>query len=139
MRERHKTGSLVFDKGRGTWRFLQWVDGKRKSQTIGNKQEFPTKAAAWKAVKPPLPEDQTAVSTAPTVKTLVEQYWAEKMPARFSTRHGCNAWLKNHIVPKWASVRSQPCNRVPLNCGSSRRAHIRGLLSIALGLRSLAR
>ena len=34
MRERHKTGSLVFDRARGTWRFLQWVNGKRKSQTI---------------------------------------------------------------------------------------------------------
>jgi hypothetical protein len=45
MRERHKTGSLVFDRSRGTWRFLQWVNGKRKSVTIGTKQEFPTKAA----------------------------------------------------------------------------------------------
>jgi hypothetical protein len=39
LRERHKTGSVVFDKARGTWRFLQWVEGKRKSQTIGTKQE----------------------------------------------------------------------------------------------------
>jgi hypothetical protein len=46
MRERHKTGSVVFFKERGIWRFLQWVDGKRKSKTIGTKSEFPTKASA---------------------------------------------------------------------------------------------
>jgi hypothetical protein len=52
MRARHKTGSLIFDKARGTWRFLQWVEGKRESKTIGTKKEYPTKATAWKAVKP---------------------------------------------------------------------------------------
>src|ERR1700687_5102414 len=75
MRERHKTGSLVFDRSRGTWRFLQWVEGKRKSQTIGTKQEFPTKAAAWKAVKP---ITQGNPSAGPTVNTLVTQYKKEK-------------------------------------------------------------
>src|SRR5271168_5069563 len=97
MRERHKTGSLVFDRARGTWRFLQWVNGKRKSQTIGTKQEFPTRASAWKAVKP-LAQVST---TAPTVNMLVEQYRAEKMPKRYSTRRSYDAWLRNHIVPKF--------------------------------------
>jgi len=136
MRERHKTGSLVFDRARGTWRFLQWFDGKRRSQTIGTKQEYPTKAAAWKAVKP-LPEKQTAVSTAPTVNTLVDQYRAEKMPARFSTRRGYNAWLKNHIVPKWGkcpitAVQPRPVELwlQSLTLTPKSRAHIRGLLSI---------
>src|SRR5271157_4060431 len=100
MRERHKTGSLVFDKSRGTWRFLQWVDGKRKSQTIGTKQEYPTKASAWKAVKR-LPVAVATKTAAPTVSTLVEHYRAEKMPERLDTRRTYNAWLKNHIVPKW--------------------------------------
>jgi hypothetical protein len=50
-RVRHSTGSVLFEKGRGTWRFLQWIDGKRRSQTLGTKQELRTKAAACKADK----------------------------------------------------------------------------------------
>ena len=50
-RVRHSRGSVLFDKGRGTWRFLQWTNGKRRSQTIGTKQEFSTKAAAWREVE----------------------------------------------------------------------------------------
>jgi integrase len=132
MRERHKTGSLVFDKARGTWRFLQWIDGKRKSQTIGTKQEFPTKAAAWKAVK-----QATQVSTAPTVNTLVEQYRAEKMPKRHSTRKGYNSWLKNHIVPKFGQCALSDVQARPvelwlrsLALSPKSRREIRGLLRI---------
>jgi integrase len=134
MRERHKTGSLVFDRSRGTWRFLQWVNGKRKSQTIGTKQEFPTRAAAWKAVKPLA---QVSTSTAPTVSTLVEQYRAEKMPTRLDTRRTYNAWLKNHIVPKFGQcaitdVQARPAELwlQSLALSPKSRAHIRGTLRI---------
>jgi hypothetical protein len=134
MRERHKTGSLVFDRSRGTWRFLQWVDGKRKSQTIGTKQEYPTKAAAWKAVKP---LTQVSTSTAPNVSTLVEQYRTEKMPKRHSTRQGYNSWRKNHIVPKWGAcvlsdVQARPAELwlESLTLAPKSRREIRGLLRI---------
>ena len=47
---RHATGSVRFDKRRGTWNYL-WYDGAtRRSKRIGTKQQFPTKAAAWKQV-----------------------------------------------------------------------------------------
>ena len=134
MRERHKTGSLVFDKARGTWRFLQWVNGKRKTQTIGTRQEFPTKASAWKAVKPLA---QVSTSTAPSVNTLVEQYRAEKMPTRLDTRRTYNAWLKNHIVPKFGEcaitdVQARPAELwlQSLALSPKSRAHIRGALRI---------
>ena len=135
MRERHKTGSVVFDRSRGTWRFLQWVNGKRKSQTIGTKQEFPTKAAAWQAVKQSPTQDSG--TKAPTVSTLVGQYKAEKMPERFSTRRGYNAWLKNHIVPKWGdceitAVQARPVELwlQSLKLSPKSRAAVRGLLRI---------
>ncbi len=103
MRERHKTGSVVFDKDRRTWRFMQWVDGKRKSQTIGTKQQYPTKAAAWKAAKELPIEAVTAVDAVPTVNQLIEQYRAERMPKRYSTRRSYDAWLRNHVIPKWGT------------------------------------
>jgi integrase len=105
-RARFKTGSVVFDKARGTWRLLQWIDGKRRSQTIGTKQRYPTKAAAQQAaeaLKACAAESAAHPirSVQPAVKTLVEQYRAEKMPERFSTRRGYNSWLNNHVLPRW--------------------------------------
>ena len=130
MRERHNTGSLVFDKSRGTWRFLQWINGKRKSQTIGTKQEFPTKAAAWKAVKP-----LTQVSTAPTVSALVEQYRQEKMPTRLDTNRGYESWITVHILPKWGKhgitdLQARPVEAWlnTLALAPKSRVHIRGVL-----------
>ena len=131
MRERHKTGSLVFDRARGTWRFLQWVNGKRKSQTIGTKQEFPTRASAWKAIKP-----LAQVSTAPTVNMLVEQYRAEKMPKRLDTNRGYESWISVHILPKWGQSRITDLQARPveqwldtLALAPKSRAHVRGILS----------
>lgn len=41
------------------------------------------------------------VSAAPNVNKLVEQYRIEKMPIPYSTRRTHDAWLRNHIVPKF--------------------------------------
>src|ERR1700674_1308042 len=101
MRRESKStsGSVVKDKRSQTWQFFWWSDGQRHSKTLGR---FPSKTAAWNAaqqfrVQPPQP--QTA--SAPNVGTLVEQYRIEKMPKRYSTSRSYNAWLRNHIVPKF--------------------------------------
>jgi integrase len=114
---------------------MQWIDGKRRSQTIGTKQEFPTKALAWKAVKP-LPEKQTA-STSPVVSTLVDQYRQEKMPKRSDTRRTYDAWLRNHIVPTWGTCALTDLQARPvelwldnLALSPKSKVHIRGTLSI---------
>jgi integrase len=136
LRERHKTGSVVFDKARGTWRFLRWVEGKRKSQTIGTKQEYPTKAAAWKATRL-LPDAIETATPAPTVSALVEQYRVEKMPTRCCSRRSYNAWLDNHIVPKFGqcpitAVQARPVELwlQSLALSPKSRTSIRGLLRI---------
>jgi hypothetical protein len=84
--QRHKTGSVRFDKRRKTWNYL-WYDGPiRRSKRIGTKQEFPTKAAAWEAVDRlechEKPEPQL---TGETVRTVAARYEQEKMPERVST------------------------------------------------------
>lgn len=101
-RVRHSTGSVLFDKGRGTWRFLQWTNGKRRSQTIGTKQEFPTKATAWREVErleflPP----EASSPGGYTMKALIARYQAERFPVRHDTAQMYRSWLKNHILPKW--------------------------------------
>jgi len=49
--QRHTSGSVRFDKRRRTWNYLWYDGGIRLSKLIGNKRQFPTKAAAWKEVE----------------------------------------------------------------------------------------
>ena len=132
------TGSVVKDKRTQTWQFFWWADGKRHSKVLGH---FPTKTAAWNAAQAfrvQLSQRQPLTTpTAPTVAALVEQYRAEKMPQRFSTKRGYNAWLKNHIIPKWGTCEITAVQARPvelwlqsLTLTPKSRAHIRGLLSI---------
>jgi hypothetical protein len=64
--QRHTNGSVRYDKRRKTWNYL-WYDGPvGRSKRIGTKQEFPTKAAAWKEVdgldiKQPKPQNGDTV------------------------------------------------------------------------------
>jgi hypothetical protein len=69
--QRHTVGCVRFDKRRGTWNYLFYDHGKRRSQRIGTKKEYPTKAVAWKAVVPA--ESKPQPSSVTTVAALVEQ------------------------------------------------------------------
>jgi len=141
VRQRNRSGSVVLDKRIKTWNFFFWENGKRRSKKIGTMNQFPTKASAWRAAKllRDAVETQTQVnpSTTPTVSTLVEQYRIEKMPKRLDTRRTYNAWLKNHIVPKWGTceittVQARPAEMwlQSLALSPKSRAHIRGTLRI---------
>jgi integrase len=133
-RVRHNEGSVLFDKGRGTWRFLQWVDGKRRSQTLGTKQELANKAAAWKVASALMPK-KPKHATGFTVRSLVDIYRAERMPQRFSTRYSYDQWLTNHILPRWGEgsitdVKPRPVELWlhSLKLSPKSRVHIRGVL-----------
>jgi integrase len=139
---RFKIGSVVLDKRRKTWNFLRWENGERHSKKIGTISQFPTKASAWRAAKPlrDAVEKQTQVNAVRTpcrVSTLVEQYRTEKMPQRYSTRRTYNAWLGNHVIPKWGEceitdVQARPAERwlESLELTPRSRAAVRGLLRI---------
>jgi len=133
--QRHSSGCVRFDKRRKTWNYLWYDSGKRRSKLIGTKQEYPTKAAAWQAVLSLRPT--ASKSKSPTVASLVEQYRAEKMPNRGSTRRGYDSWLDNHILPRWGDcsiteVQARPVELWlnPLTLAPKSKLHIRGLLSI---------
>ena len=144
--QRHTVGCVRYDKRRRTWNYLFYDQGKRRSKRIGSKQQYPTKAAAWKAVTPAESQPQPSrASTAPTVAALVEQYQVEKMPKRYSTRRSYDAWLRNHVLPKFGTcplsdVQARPAELwlESLNLTPRSRAAVRGLLRI-LGLRYVAR
>ncbi len=139
MMRRASRGSVVLD--RSTWRFLFWEGGKRKSKTIGTKQDFPTKAAAWFAAKPFRDElerrPSISVSEVVTVNDLIEFYRKEKMPDRYDTRRGYECWLRNYVIPRWGNspiteLRARPVElwleSLPLAPKS--RSHLRGMVHI---------
>jgi integrase len=135
MRARYKTGSVVFDKRRGTWNFLQWVDGKRRSQIIGTKQKFPTKTAAWReAEKLRLPLEKP-IHDANTVNAMATRYEAERFPSRRSTARVYRSWLHNYVLPEWGNkslseVQPRPVElwlrSLPLSPKS--KSHVRNML-----------
>ncbi len=104
--QRHTRGSVRFDRRRKTWNYLWYEAGKRRSRLIGTKQDYPTKAAAWKALesmKPEMRTDTAQPNTAPIVHNLFERYKAEKMPERRNTKRTYIVWFKHYILTKWGT------------------------------------
>jgi integrase len=133
--QRRAVGCVRYDKRRGTWNYLFYDRGKRRSQRIGTKKEYPTKAAAWKAVSPV--ESQRKAGHALTISALVERYREEKMPKRTMTRQGYNTWLNHYIVPTWGASTLQDLQARPVDLwlrslalAPKSKVHIRGLVRI---------
>jgi len=136
-RARLQQGSVVFDKRRRSWNFLWCENGHRRTRLIGSAREFPTKTSAWRAAEPfrRLVENPANSNPIITVNSIVAQYRTEKMPRRLSTRRGYEAWLNNHILPRWrncplADLQARPVelwlDTLPLSPKS--RVHVRGLI-----------
>jgi integrase len=139
-RERKQFGSVVLDKRRNVWMFLWRENGTRRSKAIGTLQEFRSKSATRAAAKPlrnaleagqKAPKDNSEI----LVKNLIEKYRAEKMPERFSTRRGYNAYLNNHVLPRWGECAITELQARPvelwiesLTLAPKSKVHIRGLI-----------
>lgn len=130
--QRRAMGCVRYDKRRGTWNYLFYDHGTRRSKRIGTKKDFPTKAAAWKAVGP-IPLAQP--TTGETVKDVCSRYQAERMPTRKCTARVYRSFLDNHILPKWGDtlirdVQPRPVElwlkQLPLAPKS--KTHVRSLL-----------
>ena len=131
--QRHTTGCVRFDKRRGTWNYLFYDHGKRRSQRIGTKKDYPTKASAWKAVRPVHTMPQQ--TSGETVRDVSTRYQAERMPTRLCTARVYRSFLNNHVLPKWGDtlirdVQPRPVElwlrQLPLAPKS--KTHVRSLL-----------
>lgn len=132
--QRHTNGSVRYDKRRKTWNYL-WYDGPtRRSKRIGTKQEFPTKAAAWKEVAG-LEVQQPKPQIGETVRSVITRYEAERMPSRQSTARVYRSFLSNHILPKWGDTEIQAVQPRPvelwlreLPLSPKSKTHVRSLM-----------
>ena len=136
MKRAARVGSVTFNRKFGTWVYLWWENGKRHSRTIGTVNDFPSKQAAWQGVaKRRIQQPERTI--AGSLSGLVAQYREERMPERQSTRRGYNAWLDNHILPRWgsspiASLQPRPVELwlQSLAVSPKSKRHIRGMLRI---------
>jgi hypothetical protein len=102
-KKRKQFGTVVFSRTMKSWNFKWWENGKRRSKTIGNKRDYPTKTAAWEAAKPFIKAMEAQVlkeQNSILVQNLVDLYRCEKMPERYSTRRSYECWLGKHILPR---------------------------------------
>lgn len=103
-------------------------------ETNRTKQQFPTKAAAWKAVaelglKPRTPKNGN------TVRSVIAKYEIERMPARHSTGRVYRSFLNNHIRPQWGDTLIQDIQPRPvelwlreLPLSPKSKTHVRSLI-----------
>jgi hypothetical protein len=123
--------------GARPWNYL-WYDGPtRRSKRIGTKQEFPTKAAAWKEVDRLEIQAATPASAkkVDTVRDVVEKYEKERMPTRRSTVRVYRCFLRNHVLPKWGEDPIETLQPRPVELwlrqlllSPKSRTHVRSLL-----------
>jgi integrase len=134
--KRHTSGSVRYDKRRKTWNYL-WYDGTvRRSKRIGTKQEFPTKAAAWKEVDNlELQQPSAEAPIGETVSSVVARYEVERMPTRHTTARVYRSFLTNHVLPKWGETRVQEIQPRPvelwlreLPLSPKSKTHVRSLM-----------
>ncbi len=112
-----------------------WYEaGKRRSKLIGSKQEYPTKAAAWKVVEH-LEIGQSKTQNGETMRSVIERYEAERMPSRHSTARVYRSFLNNHILPEWGDTLIQDVQPRPVELRLRRLAlspksktHVRSLM-----------
>lgn len=132
--QRHTHGSVRFDWRRGTWNYLWYEAGKRRSRLIGNKHDFPTKASAWNEVER-LSIGAKKNTTGSKLRDVIARYEAERMPSRYSTAYVYRSFLKNHIAPKWGHEFVQDLQPRPvelwlkaLDLSPKSKTHIRSLM-----------
>ncbi len=104
MRAQKPKGSVVFNKARATWNYLWMENGHHRSRKLGTIAELPTNAEAWKKAEVVRRQlNLVKTRSVPSVRDVAEQYRAEKMPTRYSTRRPYEVWLRLYILPKWGN------------------------------------
>jgi integrase len=105
--KRHASGSVCYDKRRGVWQWFYYADGKRRSKTIGTRQNYPTKGAAWIQVERMQASSEATSNEIPsggdTVRSLIARYESERMPKRFSTAYTYRSFLRR-VDARWGET-----------------------------------
>ena len=131
---RNARGCVRFDRRRGTWHYMFYDQGTRRSRLIGTKREFPTKASVWDEVER-LALGKTKSTTGIKMQDVITRYEAERMPSRHSTAYVYRSFLRNHITPKWGDCPVQDIQPRPVELwlaglllSPKSKTHVRSLM-----------
>lgn len=135
-RARVQNGSVVLNRRFGTWNFLWFENGRRRSKLIGTLEQHRSRESALRAAEVLRQRiDQPVDTLSPRVRQLVTDWKREKMSDRFSTRLAYEAWLNNHVLPRWGNspITALQAYEVELWLNSLRlsaksRVHLRSLI-----------
>jgi len=143
-RERYQSGCLIREKrktGPYVWIF-RWRERRPEGRVnrkvvVGTTEQYPTKAAALKAVES-LRININAENPAPlTVNQLARHYMEIELPRKaFSTSQGYRVYLKTWILPKWGMCRPSDVKTVAVEAwlsslllANGSKAKIRNIMS----------
>jgi integrase len=112
--------------------------GNKDSVIIGNLNQYPTRALAWKAAEGRrLTVNRDQPSANATFGGLADRYMLEKLPKRYSTSSKYRSWITNHIKPRWgdypiAKVKPLPVEEwiEELELAPKSKGHIRTMMHI---------
>jgi integrase len=151
-RVRYQRGTVEFHaKARKYYFRYRDADRRRRSVLLGTADELSTAAKLKRAtdqMRAKVNAEQASSDTGMLMNELIENYRADRMPARQSTARGYNSKLNNHIIPRWGNV---PVAKMIESAyevdqwlktfdGSPKsKVHLRGLLSILIEYAMLTR
>jgi len=111
---------------------------KRESVIVGNVQQYPTEAQAWRAAE----SFRIAVNSEKQndhvlFGALVDRYMREKLPKRHSTASKYRSWITHHVKPKWEhfpirKVKPQLVEEglMSLDLAPKSKGHVRSIMHI---------
>src|SRR5260370_28406995 len=116
------------------------ADGRRKRETVivGNIEQFPTEAQAWRAAE----SFRIAVNAEKQNENvlfgaLVDRYVREKLPKRHSTASKYRSWITHHVKPKWGGIPIRKVKPLPveewlmsLDLAPKSKGHVRSSMHI---------
>ncbi len=144
-RVRYQRGTVEFHVNTGKYYFrFRDADRRRRSVLLGTADELSTAAKLKRATDEMRAKVNAKLETTKSgmlMSELIVKYKKERMPERYSTRHGYLSKLKNHIEPRWGTTPvADMMNSAyvveqwlkQLVAAPKSKVHIRGVISVLL-------
>jgi integrase len=144
-RVRYQRGTVEFHANTGKYYFrFRDADRRRRSVLLGTADELSTAAKLKRAtdeMRAKVNAKLESSNSGMLMSELIVKYQKERIPERYSTRHGYLSKLKNHIDPQWGAT---PVVEMMTSAyvveqwlkqhdgAPKSKVHIRGLMSVLL-------
>ncbi len=123
------------------WRYRSTDSGGNREKdavVIGDVEQYPTKALAWKAAEGlRLTVNRDNPGAQVTFGALIDRYMREQIPQRYVTASKYRSWMTHHIKPQWGDYPIAKVKPVlveewisKLDLAPKSKGHVRSLMHI---------